>query len=238
MFNKRLFVLAGGFGTRLRNIVSDRPKPLAPIGDTPFLQIQLNHWVNQGAHDFVFLLHHQANQIIDFVLDLESSLPKKCRYRFVTESHPLGTGGAVANAVRQLCQEDSFLVTNADTWLGEGLNKLAKAAVPSIGMIRVADVSRYGSLIVNEKGQVIGFTEKGDYSGNGSINAGLYHLHPNNFTNWNGRAISLEKDIFPILAHEQHLHAVELDSDFIDIGIPADYHRFSHGVESGSVKSI
>jgi D-glycero-D-manno-heptose 1,7-bisphosphate phosphatase len=59
-------VLAGGFGTRLKTVITDVPKALAPIGDIPFLLLQLEHWLAQGLREFTFLLHHQADQIIAF----------------------------------------------------------------------------------------------------------------------------------------------------------------------------
>ena len=63
----KLLVLAGGFGTRLRTAVTDVPKPLAPVGDVPFLQLQIEHWLDQGIREFTFLLHHQADQIVAFL---------------------------------------------------------------------------------------------------------------------------------------------------------------------------
>ena len=51
---KTLFVLAGGFGTRLRPVISNVPKPLAPVGGEPFLFHLVRHWVSQGVDDFIF----------------------------------------------------------------------------------------------------------------------------------------------------------------------------------------
>ena len=64
---KRMLVLAGGFGTRLQSVLANVPKALAPIGDTTFLHLQIEHWIAQGLRSFVFLLHHQAEQIITFL---------------------------------------------------------------------------------------------------------------------------------------------------------------------------
>ena len=62
-----MLVLAGGFGKRLQSVVSSVPKPMAPINGVPLLQLQLDHWVNQGQRSFIFLLHHQSQIIIDFL---------------------------------------------------------------------------------------------------------------------------------------------------------------------------
>ena len=76
----RMLVLAGGFGTRLQSAVSLAPKALAPVGDIPFLQFQLEHWVRQGIKSFVFLLHHQANLIKDFLDGPASGILRDCQY--------------------------------------------------------------------------------------------------------------------------------------------------------------
>ena len=64
----RLLVLAGGFGTRLKSVVNNVPKALAPVGSVPFLQLQIEHWYAQGIREFCFLLHHQADKIFTFLL--------------------------------------------------------------------------------------------------------------------------------------------------------------------------
>ena len=63
----KLLILAGGYGTRLRSVVSNVPKALAPVGSVPFLKLQLRKWLDQGVNHFVFLLHYQADQIVDFL---------------------------------------------------------------------------------------------------------------------------------------------------------------------------
>ena len=115
-----LMVLAGGFGTRLQTAVADVPKALAPIGDVPFLQLQLDHWLAQGLRGFTFLLHHQADQIIAFLQAHRFGLLKDCQVNWLIEPVPMDTGGAIAHAVKTLDLKDEFLVTNADTWLGGG----------------------------------------------------------------------------------------------------------------------
>ena len=63
----QLLVLAGGFGTRLKSVVSSVPKPLAPIMGRPFLNFQMENWTSQGITDYIFLLHYEAKKIIDFI---------------------------------------------------------------------------------------------------------------------------------------------------------------------------
>ena len=89
---KPLLILAGGFGTRLRSLVSDVPKPLAPVAGRPFIVHLIEHWVAQGVKDLVFLLHYEAEQIED-MLDNLSRLPEfsEIQFKVVVEELPLGT---------------------------------------------------------------------------------------------------------------------------------------------------
>ena len=122
---RQLLVLAGGFGTRLRSVVSEVPKPLAPVRHKPFLYYLVEQWMAQGVRSFTFLLHHEAERI-EYFLDSEKreGILTGCELRTLTEPQPLGTGGAVAFAVRQFALEGSFLIANADTWLGSGIHQV------------------------------------------------------------------------------------------------------------------
>ena len=160
-----LLVLAGGFGTRLRSVVSEVPKPLAPVIGRPFLHYLIEGWVKQGVTHLTFLLHHQAD-LIETFLELQKSdgLLKGCEVRTLLEPQPLGTGGAIAYAVQQLHMTGSFLVTNADTWLGSGIGQISEASVPAMAIVRVGNSERYGSVEVRQ-GRVISFEEKQDSIG-------------------------------------------------------------------------
>ena len=229
----RLFVLAGGFGTRLKTAVADVPKALAPIGDIPFLQLQLEHWLAQGLCEFTFLLHHQANQLISFLQGQQGRLLKDSQVDWLIEPIPMDTGGAVAYAVKTLGHKDNFLMTNADTWLGGGIHEMMQSAAPAMAVVKVTDVSRYGEVNFDHSQRVTAFAEKNGQISAGWINAGLCHLDPDLFKNWDGQPFSLEREMFATLVQNQCLTTVPLQTDFIDIGIPADYHRFCHWVAAG-----
>lgn len=238
MLSPRLFVLAGGLGTRLRSAIADIPKALAPVAGQPYLHYMLKSWVTQGITRMTFLLHHQAEQIIDF-LGEQGRLPQfsHCELTAIVEPRLLGTGGAVAYAVRETGQDEPFLVTNADTWLGDGIPALSVAEPPAIGVIRVCDASRYGTVGIADA-KILAFKEKQDRREAGWINAGLYHLHPEHFSAWDGEPFSIERDLFPRLATARILTAVALDTEFIDIGIPSDYRRFCAWMESGKANPL
>lgn len=230
----KLVVLAGGFGTRLKTAVADVPKALAPIGDVPFLKLQIEHWLDQGVRDFTFLLHYRAEEIIDFLHSAQSNgLPENIQVVCIVEPMPMNTGGAIAYAVKELELRGDLLITNADTWLGHGICEMTQAVAPAMAVVNLANVSRYGQVYFDQLNSVTGFTEKNINGTAGWINAGLYYLAADLFKHWDGRPFSLEHDLFARLVKSQNLMAVALDTDFIDIGVPADYHRFCRWVASG-----
>ena len=97
---KPLMVLAGGFGTRLRALVTDVPKPLAPVSGKPFIVHLIEHWVEHGVKEFIFLLHFEAPLIEAILLELLSNRRfDDIKIDVIVEAKPLGAGGAILNAV-------------------------------------------------------------------------------------------------------------------------------------------
>lgn len=234
----KLIVLAGGFGTRLRTVVPDVPKSLAPVGNVPFLQIQLENWLKQGMCEFTFLLHHQADQIIAFLKEQLVGLLKDCEVKWLVEPAPMGTGGAIAHAVRELELSGDFIITNADTWISGGIYELMHVASPAIAVVYSIDVSRYGGVLFDDAARIYGFSEKKQHSESGWINAGLYRINAEIFKDWDGRPFSLERDLFVSLVGLQSLKAIPLQIDFIDIGVPEDYYRFCRWIKAGQKTSL
>ena len=228
-----MLVLAGGFGTRLQTVVAEVPKALAPVGQVQFLYLQIEHWIAQGLRSFVFLLHYQAGQIVSFLEAEKNGLLKDCEVAWLIEPTPLDTGGAVAHAVKQLNLSGDFVLSNADTWLGNGVEEVVRSTVPSMAVLHLCDVSRYGQVLFDDQLNVTAFWEKSSIRGPGWINAGLCHLEADFFKDWNGQPFSLEKTFFAGLASRGVLKAVSLQTDFIDIGVPDDYFRFCRWIEAG-----
>lgn len=229
----KLLVLAGGFGTRLKTAVGDVPKALAPVGKIPFLEYQLENWLNQGLSEFTFLLHHQADQIINFLQGQLKGKLKGCQIDWLIEPTPLDTGGSIANAVKQFNLNENFLTANADTWLGGGIQELMQSVSPAISVVNLVDVSRYGQVHFDQLNFVTKFAEKTSLISAGWINAGLCYLSAGLFNDWNGKPFSLERHLFTTLVNNRNLTALPLQTDFIDIGIPADYQRFCDWVVAG-----
>ncbi len=221
-----MLVLSGGFGTRLKSVLKQTPKTLAPVEDTTFLELQLKSWIKAGYDDFLFLLYYGADQIINALDEISCGIPGSIKLSYVIEPEPLGTGGAVANAVHECNIKDDFFVINADTWLGDGPAAMVSAQSPSIGVLEVEDTSRYGAVKVNDKNIITGFSEKTKSGGSGLINAGLYKLHPDHISGVTDSVFSMEKVVLPKLCEAGILKAVRLKDEFVDIGVPEDYYRF------------
>lgn len=229
----KLLVLAGGFGTRLKSAIADVPKALAPVGDVPFLLLQIENWLAQGLSEFTFLLHHQSDQIVAFLQAQQTGLLKSCQVNWLIEPTPMNTGGALAHAVKTLNLKDDFLMTNADTWLGNGIREMLHSPAPAMAVVNLLDVSRYGQVHFDCQQRVTAFAEKNGRCDAGWINAGLCHLNAELFRNWDGHPFSLERDLFASLVKSHRLSAVPLKTEFIDIGVPGDYHRFCYWVATG-----
>jgi len=228
----QLFVLAGGFGTRLKSILLDVPKPLAPVGKYPFLYFFIQNWERQGISKFTFLLHYNSEMIISYINDNKKALfSKKSQFKFIIEKEPLGTGGAVYNAIIESGIKKNFLLSNCDTWVGDCFECFKKTTAPAIGLMRAKNNNRYGSLnIINNC--ITDVKEKKYVEEESYINSGVYYLSPLDFINYNDKMISLEKDFLPGLCKEKKVKAVYLQTDFIDIGIPEDYLRFVYWIDN------
>ena len=228
----KLLVLAGGFGTRLRPIVEQTPKALAPVADVPFLKFQIDDWLLQGVNDFVFLLHHQSNQIIHFLKMYQQGSRKKFKFDWVIESEPLGTGGAISNALQQINLGDNFLIANADTWLEGGVAKLCEVCRPSIVVIEQKSADRFGQVKFDNKLLVTSFSERRSGNDSSWVNGGVAMLSPEHFLSKSKGAYSLEKEVLPKLVSAGALYACPVYENFIDIGVPQDYLRFCRWIES------
>lgn len=222
----KLLILAGGFGTRLKPANLGVPKVLAPVNKIPFLELQIRNWLNQGIRTLIFLLHHEADKIIKFLQELEGGLLLNIRVLILIEPKPLGTGGAIAFALKRMSISNNFYVTNADTWLTSGVKELEVVESPAIAVVRVANCARYGRVKFDSSGRVVVFEEKSNVIRPGWINAGLAKLSPDIFQGILSDVFSLENFIFTKLFLAGKLIAVPIASDFIDIGVPDDYQQF------------
>jgi D-glycero-alpha-D-manno-heptose 1-phosphate guanylyltransferase len=221
------FILAGGLGLRLRPVVSDRPKPMAAVGDTPFLEILIDSLARKGVRDFVLLTGFRGEMIEDHFHSLKQD---GISIKFSQEAVPMGTGGAVKNAER--FATDPTLLVNGDTFFDADLDALyrfyvEKNAQVILSLYEVEDVSRYGSVRVDINGRITGFSEKKQAGGCGLINAGLSLLSADFIEALPEGSYSMEQEIFPKLVGTGRMFGLCQDRPFFDIGTPESYEAFN-----------
>jgi len=233
-----LLVLAGGFGTRLKPVLPDSPKALAPVNNKPFIFYQIENWISQGVNSIVFLLYNQSESIIEYLEKIMKDEFKNCKIKWIVEPRKLDTGGSVAHAVSRLNLKNNFLLTNADTWLSRGIFEIQSCLSPAIVIIKKENTNRYGNVLFDKNFIVREFREKEINNNSSWINAGLYLLNANLFEDWNGLPFSLEKECFIDLIKAKQLNVVPINTEFIDIGIPKDYLRFCEWHASGKVGKL
>lgn len=221
-------ILAGGLGTRLRSVVSDLPKPMAPIGGRPFLEYQLDYWISQGISRFVLSVGYRHEAITGHF----GSRYKGIQLDYAVEEHPLGTGGGFLLAAEQLGQDQPFLLLNGDTYFEADWTVLDAFAVEHdadwcFSLFRTSEKGRYMGIEMSAQGRITSL-KSGVEQGPRLANGGVYWVHPRALSGaWRlGEKISLEDDLFPhALAAGRRLFGREFRGTFIDIGVPDDYHR-------------
>ena len=223
--SKKFLILAGGFGTRIADTIGGLPKVLAPVHDKPFLFYQMNNWVSQGIKDFTFLLHYKAELIIEFLENYKQHNDSQISYNFILEDKPLGTGGAILNAVVS-SHIDDFVVINADTWIELGFKESFEAVTPSILVTNVKNASRFGRVNLDSENCVMSFDEKDGLETPGLINAGLFSLTRKILESVQQTKFSLELEVLEPLAKTQNLKAIISNTNFFDIGVPEDLNSF------------
>lgn len=221
MENIEVLILVGGKGARLQSVVSDVPKPMAPIGDRPFLDYLIENLENQGLCNISLLSGYKAELIADH-------FKAKKNVKVIVEDKPLGTGGAIINALKEV-EGERILVLNGDTFFHGAHTPLLTTYHKDrflMGLTLVEDVSRYGEVFLNESNQVEKMKEKQESSSSGLINLGMYLFNKEVLSSFSTlEKSSLETEILPKLIASGHVFGQALKGDFIDIGIPSDYQK-------------
>lgn len=226
MKTREAIILAGGFGTRLQSVVSDVPKPMAPVCNRPFLEFQLDYLINQGIERVVLSLGYLPEAVIAHFGDHYKSL----QLFYAVEEQPLGTGGAIAWAAEKI-EGDYFWVFNGDSLFEVNLSEMEKACNNSsagfaLALRKVQDVSRYGSVETDSKGMITLFKEKSTVPAPGYINGGVYLIRKEDLiANVPEQRFSIEKSLFMPADRPVAMFGYPCDNYFIDIGIPEDYKK-------------
>lgn len=235
-------ILAGGLGTRLRSLISDRPKPMAAIAaEKPFLEYQIEYLRDAGIAEIILCVGYQWEKICEH---FQGGEKWGVHLDYAVEETLLGTGGAVRNAMPFLPSE--FLVLNGDSFLDLDLQKFRafhkikrrehEQLGGSIALAEVSDRSQYGAVVLDAAGNIREFREKSPAdSSPGLINAGIYLLEPAIFQFIPpDTKISLEREVFPrLIAGGYPFAGYRSDGFFVDIGTPEGFHRFQKYIKEG-----
>lgn len=224
-------ILAGGFGTRLRSVVSDVPKPMAPIGGRPFLELLMDYLIGFNYDHIVLSTGYMHEKISDHF----GESYKGVTLSYAVEHEPLGTGGGMRNAL-QYCTEDDITILNGDTLFRIDYDDLLRFYTShptrlAVVLRQVDDTSRYGSVTTDCSDRIARFAEKEASHGFGTINGGIYRLHRSLLEEQPaGKPFSFEKDIMQGKYREEPFFAYTSGAYFIDIGVPEDYLRLQREV--------
>lgn len=228
-------VLAGGKGTRLRSVVSDLPKCMAPVAGRPFLAWLLDDLREAGFDHIILSLGYKHEAVEAWV----ATRPDRDSITCVVEEEPLGTGGGVRLALRQ-AREDAVFILNGDTFFGIDYPAMQafhrqSGAQATLALKPLRDFDRYGEVTLDGEGRITAFREKRPCA-EGLINGGVYLLQRDALAEMPER-FSLEKDYFEPKAESADLAGFRSEGYFIDIGIPADYARAQRDFADGAYRS-
>lgn len=225
-----IFILAGGFGTRLQEVVKNVPKPMAPILQKPFLEYQINEIQKYYPKNRIYLLTHYLSEII------ENYFKKNELITIIKEELPLGTGGSIKNAIKELDlnKNDSLLIFNGDTYIKPNLKNmvlLTKTDISILGSLQ-NNCDRYGTLTIKDE-IIVDFNEKQIGKKNSYINAGCYYFKNLDFFSQIQENKFAIEDKFKEYLLNSKIGIFKYNGIFIDIGIPKDYEKMINYVKEG-----
>ena len=218
-------ILAGGFGTRLREVLPDRAKPVAPVNGRPFLEFLLAQ-LRPVVSRIILCTGYRAADVRQEIGDEWDGIP----VLYSWEREPLGTAGALREAWRNYGQGAAWMIANGDSYVeidpGELIAEHRSAGlIATMAAVEVEDGRRYGSLDIAADGRLLSFREKSDEPGSRWINAGVYIFEPALFEGLDDRTpLALERDILPGCI-ARGVHIARRRARFIDIGTPESYAR-------------
>jgi mannose-1-phosphate guanylyltransferase len=221
----KALLLVGGKATRLRPLSLTCPKCLFPLAGKPIIDHILEGLSVAGVTEAILAVNNLADRIEEYLGPEKFGI--KLRYNL--EDEPLGTGGPIKRAEKQL-QEDSFLVLNGDILSFIDYEELMErheleGCIASITLKQVDDPSRYGVVRFGKNDRILEFIEKPEKDAPSNwINAGCYALSPEIFDYIPPNSlVSIEREVYPVLALKEQLLGYRYTGKWIDIGVPADY---------------
>lgn len=226
-------ILAGGLGTRLRSVVSQLPKCMAPVCGRPFLAYLLDYLQRYEINKVILSVGYLRDSIVQFVDNHKDNYPFD--FDFAIEEIPLGTGGGIKLAMTK-ATTDQVLVLNGDTFFDVNVNALIMNHLQSkkditLSLKPMIDFERYGNVSLDENGQVVEFHEK-KYCKKGQINGGVYVLNrKSRIMDGLPEKFSFETEVLQKQSKLLNINGFICDGYFVDIGVPDDYARANEEYE-------
>jgi mannose-1-phosphate guanylyltransferase len=231
-------VLVGGEGTRLRPLTETTPKPLLPLMDRASLDFVLDHLAAHGVRRAVLSSPYLESTFRPFI-GRRSGPPE---IAWITETEPLGTGGAVVHALPEVGGDGALVALNGDILTDLDLTAMLafhreRSAAITIALHHVEDARAFGLVSVDQEGRVRGFREKPEAAIPGEVNAGTYVLEPSALEGWpSGTSISIEREIFPsVIASGRPVYGFASDAYWLDLGTPETYLQAHFDLLEGKV---
>ncbi|MCP4613789.1 MAG: NTP transferase domain-containing protein [Planctomycetes bacterium] len=218
-----VLILCGGFGSRLAQIVNDRPKPMAKVNHQPFLDIIIDYFARFGLRRFVLCTGYMSEIIQEYYDQKSSTL----EFVVSNEPIPLGTAGCIKNAQKFL-QSDHYLVANGDSFCPVNLYDfynfhLSRQSLMTIAVTESEDTKSCGLVKLDNSQKIVSFEEKKSNCTTGYINTGIYLFHKNALSLIpECTKYSLEYNLFPRLIKHDSFAFVSSE-ELIDIGTPERY---------------
>jgi len=228
--------MAGGLGTRIRERVKDVPKPMILFQGKPFLHYKIMQLKQAGFLEIILTIGYMGEKIQEYFKDGQDF---GLKIQYLIEHEPLGTGGGLRQAVDLI--SSPFFMLNADTFYEldwqDMANAYEAAAVPHMMMLTDAlNPGQEGVVQLDAEGYIIDFKEKIISHAGALINGGVYILDPSIFALIPAGKSSIEKDVFPRLAHLHKMKGYYYKGYFIDIGTPRFYDQFQQDLACGKVR--
>lgn len=233
-------VLVGGEGTRMRPLTETVPKPLLPLMDRHALDHVLDHLARHGVHEVV-LSSPYLEEVFHPFIEARHGDPA---ITWITETHALGTGGAIVNALDAMGDEP-FFALNGDILTDLDLTAMRafhdqRAATVTIALHHVDDARAFGLVVTDDERRVLEFREKPADLVPGDVNAGTYLLDPEVLRRWApGETVSIEREVFPAVIEAGHLVCGFLaDAYWLDLGTPEKYLQAHADMIEGRVHDV
>jgi mannose-1-phosphate guanylyltransferase len=235
-------LLVGGFGTRLKPLTNEAPKPMLPVAGLPVTEHQIRAAKKAGIHTLVLATSYLAEVFTPYFGD---GAKWGMKILYAVEKEPLGTGGAIRNAAQLLGRDEPIVVFNGDVLSRHSIADqiafhAAKKADVTLHLIDVEDARAFGCVPTDADGRVTAFLEKMENPVSRSINAGCYIFSPEVIDEIPlGKAVSIERETFPkLVADGRAVFGFKDQSYWLDVGNPAALFKGSRDLIEGQYQAM